>query len=73
MNTIYGGKKMIALSETGSIPDVDKLTADKAAWSWFMPWYGDYTRNSAHNSPDLWKKTFASAYVITLDEMPSLK
>jgi mannan endo-1,4-beta-mannosidase len=73
MNTIYGGKKMIALSETGSIPDVDQLTADKAAWSWFMPWYGDYTRNSIHNSPDLWKKMFASAYVTTLDEMPSLK
>jgi mannan endo-1,4-beta-mannosidase len=73
MNALYGTKKMITLSECGSIPDVDNLVQDKAAWSWFMPWYGDYTRNSTHNSLDLWKKMFASNYVITLDEMPSLK
>lgn len=73
LNTLYGTKKMITLSEVGSIPDVDNLVADGAAWSWFMPWYGDFTRNSTHNSLDLWKKMFASDYVITLDEMPSLK
>jgi mannan endo-1,4-beta-mannosidase len=73
LNTLYGTKKMIALSECGSIPDVDNLVKDAASWSWFMPWYGDYTRNSANNSLELWKKMFQSDYVITLDEMPSLK
>jgi mannan endo-1,4-beta-mannosidase len=73
LNTLYGTKKMITLSECGSMPDVDNLTADGAAWSWFMPWYGDYTRKATNNSLDLWKKMFASSYVITLDEMPSLK
>lgn len=73
MNTLYGGKKMVTLSEVGSIPDVDGLVADKAAWLWFMAWYGDYTRSSTNNSPELWKKLFASDYVITLDEVPSLK
>jgi mannan endo-1,4-beta-mannosidase len=73
MNALYGSKKMITLSECGSIPDVDNLSKDAAAWSWFMPWYGDYTRNSTNNSLELWKKMFSSSYVITLDEMPSLK
>lgn len=73
IDKLYGSKKMVALSECGSIPDVSNLTKDGAAWSWFMPWYGDYTRNSVYNSLDLWKKMFASDYVITLDEMPSLK
>jgi mannan endo-1,4-beta-mannosidase len=73
MNSLYSTKKMITLSECGSIPDPDNLQKEAAAWSWFMPWYGDYTRNSTHNSLDLWKKLFASTYVITLDEMPSLK
>lgn len=73
LNALYGTKKMITLSECGSIPDVDNLITDNAAWSWFMPWYGDYTRSSTNNSLDLWKKMFASSYVITLDEMPSLK
>ena len=73
MNSLYGSKKMVAISECGSMPDVTSLTKDAAAWSWFMPWYGDFTRNSQHNSLELWKKMFASSYVITLDEMPSLK
>lgn len=68
-----GGTKMLTLTEVGSIPDVDNLLKDGAAWSWFMPWYGDYTRSSTHNALELWKKMFASDYVITLDEMPSLK
>ncbi|MBC8053010.1 MAG: hypothetical protein H7Y13_08090 [Sphingobacteriaceae bacterium] len=73
LNTLYGTKKMVALSETGSFPDVDNLIKDAAGWSWFMPWYGGYTRDAQHNSLDLWKKMFAHQYVITLDEMPSLK
>ncbi|MGZ8516696.1 MAG: glycosyl hydrolase [Chitinophagaceae bacterium] len=73
LNALYNKKKMIAISECGSMPDADNLLKDKAAWSWYMPWYGDFTRNSTHNSLDLWKKMFASEYVITLDEMPSLK
>jgi mannan endo-1,4-beta-mannosidase len=73
INEAFGGKKMVTLSECGSFPDVDNLIKDQAAWSWYMPWYGEYTRNSTYNSLDLWKKMFASPYVITLDEMPVIK
>lgn len=73
MNSRYGGKKMLALSEVGSFPDVDNIIKDGAAWSWFMPWYGGYTRDSKYNSLALWKKMFAHEYVITLDEMPELR
>jgi mannan endo-1,4-beta-mannosidase len=75
-NTIsskFGNNKIVALSECGSFPDPDNLVADEAGWSWFMPWYGDYVRSATYNSLDLWKKAFASDYVLTLDEMPSLK
>jgi len=73
MNSLYKSRKMVTISECGSFPDPDNLINDAAAWSWFMPWYGDFVRSSTHNSADLWKKAFASSYVITLDEMPSLK
>ena len=73
LNNDYGGNKIITLSETGSFPDVDNLIADEAPWSYFMPWYGDFVRNSKYNSLDLWKKMFAHDYVLTLDEMPDLK
>lgn len=72
-NETYDRKKIIALSECGSFPDVDNLINDKAAWSWFMPWYGEFTTSPDFNSVDLWKKMFASDYVITLDEMPDLR
>ncbi len=73
MTSRYGGKKIITISESGSYPDVDNLIADGAGWSWFMVWNGDFVRNSTYNSLDLWKKMFASDYVITLDKMPNIQ
>ncbi len=73
MNNLYSSKKIITLSECGSFPDPEALVKDGAAWSWFMPWYGDFVRKTENNSLDLWKRTMNSSYVITLDEMPSLK
>jgi mannan endo-1,4-beta-mannosidase len=73
LNALYSKKKMIAYTECGSMPDVSNLIADKASWLWFMTWNGDYTRSAEYNPLDLWKKMFSSDYVITLDEMPSLK
>ncbi|CAM3809080.1 glycosyl hydrolase [Pontibacter korlensis] len=72
MNALYGGKKMVTLSEVGSYPDPDNLLQDGAGWSWFMPWYGGYTRDSKYNTVELWRKTMAHDYVLTLDEMPDL-
>ena len=73
MNSRYGGKKMVTISECGSFPDPDNLVKDAAGWSYFMPWYGGFVRDSKNNSLDLWKKMLASDYVLTLDEMPNMK
>jgi mannan endo-1,4-beta-mannosidase len=69
----FGNKKLVALSECGSSPDPDNLVKDDAKWSWFMPWNGDFVRSATYNSLDFWKKAFGHDYVLTLDEMPSLK
>lgn len=73
LSNLYGGKKMITLSECGSMPDPDNLIHDTAQWSWFMPWYGDYVQNEKYNPLSLWKKIMNHPYVVTLDQMPSLK
>lgn len=73
MHVRYDQKKIIALSECGSFPDVENLVEDRASWSWFMPWYGQFVRDAKYNSLDLWKKMLAHEYVITLDEMPDLR
>ncbi|MEE4284601.1 MAG: glycosyl hydrolase, partial [Mariniphaga sp.] len=73
LNDMFGGKKMITLSECGSFPDADNLVEDEVPWSYFMPWYGIFVRDSKYNSLDLWEKMLAHDYVLTLDEMPELK
>jgi mannan endo-1,4-beta-mannosidase len=73
MNNLYSKTKIITMSECGSFPDPDNLVNDGAAWSWFMPWYGAFVRDSKYNFLSLWKKTLAHEYVLTLDEMPDLK
>jgi len=73
LNQRYARKKIITESECGSFPDPDNLLNDGAAWSWFMPWYGGFVRDSKYNSLALWQKALSHEYVITLDEMPDLK
>lgn len=73
LKTDFEGRKMITLSENGSIPDPDNLVNDKAGWLWFMPWYGDYTRKSTINPVAHWQKIMNHSYVISRDEMPNLK
>lgn len=72
MSSSYDGKKMMALTECGSMPDPENLIKDKAGWSWFMVWNGDFVSDATYNPLELWQKMFDSEYVITLDEMPDL-
>lgn len=70
---IFGGKKIITLSECGSAPDPALMLEYGDMWSWFMPWNGDYTRSEAHNGVAWWQKFFSYDFVITRDKMPDLK
>lgn len=69
---IYGGRKIIALSENGSVPYPDEMKADGANWSWFMPWYGDYAMEgwANDNTKETWDTVMNNDYVITLEDMP---
>lgn len=70
---LFGGKKLITLSECGSTPDPALMKEYGDTWSWFMPWNGDYTESDSHNGVTWWKKFFSYDYVITRDKMPNLK
>ena len=69
---IFGGKKIVTLSENGSVPYPDEMKADGANWSWFMPWYGDYAMESwaNDNNAESWNIVMNNDYTITLEEMP---
>jgi mannan endo-1,4-beta-mannosidase len=67
--TLFEGRKIIALSETGTIPEPAKLQSDGAAWSWFATWSGDFITDGNWNSASHVSTVFTHEYVITLDEL----
>ena len=69
---MYGAKKIVTLSENGSVPYPDSMKADGANWSWFMPWYGDYAMEgwANDNNAESWKTVMNNDYIITLEDMP---
>ena len=76
--------KIITLSEMGSVANISAQWSSGAKWSYFMPWY-DYERtintsgtefqDTSHDfaDADWWIDALDSPYVVTRDEMPSLK
>ena len=69
---MFGGRKIVTLSENGSVPYPDEMKADGANWSWFMPWYGDYAMEgwANDNNKESWKTVMNNEYTLTLEDMP---
>ncbi len=67
------GQKMVAMSENDSIPSLENLVNDKAAWLYFCPWYMNYLTSEQNNPVDNLVEIYTSDYCITLDELPDLK
>ena len=70
LKTMSNGKKLIALSENGPIPDIDKEFDEEAVWSWWMPWYQSWSGKFVDKtSADEWKKCMGDERVITLEDL----
>jgi hypothetical protein len=70
LKVLTGGKKILALSENGPIPDIDKEFDEEAVWSWWMPWYhtwgGGYVNQT---SKEEWTKCMNDERVVTLEDL----
>ena len=60
-------KKMLALTETGPIPDIDKMQNDGAMWSFWATWVGTPFTGT---TPEKMRDTLNDSRVISLDELP---
>ena len=70
LKTMSEGKKIIALSENGPVPDVDKEFEEEAVWSWWMPWYQSWGGNFVDRTDkDEWTKCMNDSRVITLEDL----
>jgi len=68
LKNLFGTKKIIALSENGSVPYPSNMKADGAGWSYFMPWYGNFVTQSTPAAA--WNTIMNDSYTITLESMP---
>lgn len=73
LKNLCDSKKLIALTECGSIPDVELCyeEAVPSSWSWWMPWYESWSGNwvSKGTEPEMWTKVMNSEHIITLEDM----
>lgn len=65
----FNGRKMIALSETGTLPDPEVMDQWGIEWSYFSPWNGTFV--DAFSAADL-QATLGHEDIITLEELPAL-
>ncbi len=65
----YDGRKMIALSETGTLPNPELMDQWGIEWSYFSPWSGSFV--DAMSAADL-QATLSHEDIIILDELPVL-
>ncbi|GHV58083.1 mannan endo-1,4-beta-mannosidase [Bacteroidia bacterium] len=70
LKKLYNGKKLLALSECGSIPDITAMKRDHSIWSYCMPWYGEHTKTTQWNSVNDWTASLLDPDVISLNDMP---
>ncbi len=72
--SLTGGQKLIALSECGSLPDLELTFRDRAVWSFFGLWYGEYlldkegNLSEQYNSRDTLIKMYNANRTVTLEK-----
>ena len=62
------GKKMVAMSENDSIPSLENLVNDKAAWLYFCPWYMNYLTSEQNNPVENLVEIYQSLSLIHISE-----
>jgi mannan endo-1,4-beta-mannosidase len=65
LRQLYGGRKAIALCETGTVPVPDDLERDGADWLWFLVW-DDYISRPEINSVDRIARAYQSSEAVVL-------
>ena len=68
MQNQFAPRKLVALTESGTLTDPDRVRGYGTWWSWFCGWQGSYIRTQP--TPFL-QRVYLDADVITRDELPN--
>ncbi len=69
---IGSNRKMVALTECGTIPHPDNMVAGGDTWSWFMPWVGEFLHDEKDLTIDTLRDIMNNDFVITRDDVDFL-
>ena len=63
---VSDGQKPLAITESGTVPDIQKLSEEKVPWLWHMLWYR-FVDNKDRNDHETIKGFYNHPYVLTED------
>ena len=72
-------RKMVVLSENGTIPDPELMFRDGTPWGFFCTWSGEFAAkpggvlSERYTEADMVKKVYADARVVSRGDLPDLK
>lgn len=70
LRNIFEGKKVLTMSENGTLPDPDKLNSEQAPWSYFCTWVGSFLFDGKKNTLEHLSRVFNHENITTADELP---
>lgn len=66
----YDGRKMLALTEFGGVPDIARMRRFGVRWSYFASWQGNDLGPRRHALPEL-KRLYTASGIVTLKDLPA--
>ena len=66
-----GGEKIVALTENGPLPDIERMKLSGAMWAWFLPWWGDFTTTDQYTEDEVFTRVYAHPDVVNLEDLPA--
>jgi mannan endo-1,4-beta-mannosidase len=70
LRNLFMGKKMLTMSENGTLPDPQKMEEQSATWLYNCTWVGDFVYDGKKNTSAHIDYFFNHANVTSLDELP---
>jgi mannan endo-1,4-beta-mannosidase len=71
LTAMVDGKKLVAYTENGPIPDPRLLKRNKVGWMYFNTWHEKFLMDGKINSEYHLRMVYNHPYVTTLDKLPS--
>lgn len=69
---ITGAKKIAAIGEIGSLPDVDEIHRLALGWSYYMTWSHGFVLNESNTTFEYLNKLYQSPFAVTKDGLPEM-